>query len=59
MSLQGEVDVWRKKFKEKNEEASELSEKLIMAETSLEAMKKRQITAVKEVTNKKMPTTMT
>ncbi|CAK85171.1 unnamed protein product (macronuclear) [Paramecium tetraurelia] len=49
VSLQGEVDVWRKKFKEKNEEASELSEKLIMAETSLEAMKKRQTTQVKEV----------
>ncbi|CAD8044838.1 unnamed protein product [Paramecium primaurelia] len=49
ISLQGEVDVWRKKFKEKNEEASELSEKLIMAETSLEAMKKRQIVQVKEV----------
>ncbi|CAD8133307.1 unnamed protein product [Paramecium octaurelia] len=49
ISLQGEVDVWRKKFKEKNEEASELSEKLIMAETSLEAMKKRQVVQVKEV----------
>ncbi|CAD8067109.1 unnamed protein product [Paramecium primaurelia] len=49
ISLQGEVDVWRKKFKEKNEEASELSEKLIMAETSLEALKKRQITQIKEV----------
>ncbi|CAD8135679.1 unnamed protein product [Paramecium pentaurelia] len=49
ISLQGEVDVWRKKFKEKNEEASELSEKLIMAETSLEAMKKRQTTQVKEI----------
>ncbi|CAD8173066.1 unnamed protein product [Paramecium octaurelia] len=49
ISLQGEVEVWRRKFKEKNEEASELSEKLIMAETSLEALKKRQITQIKEV----------
>ncbi|CAD8087476.1 unnamed protein product [Paramecium sonneborni] len=49
ISLQSEVDVWRKKFKEKNEEASELSEKLIMAETSLEALKKRQISQIKEV----------
>ncbi|CAD8151543.1 unnamed protein product [Paramecium octaurelia] len=49
ISLQGEIDVWRRKFKEKNEEASELSEKLIMAEASLEALKKRQITQVKEI----------
>ncbi|CAD8053044.1 unnamed protein product [Paramecium sonneborni] len=64
ISLQGEVDVWRKKFKEKNEEASELSEKLIMAETSLEAMKKRQTVQVKEVNvtktnNNKIGATMT
>ncbi|CAK73011.1 unnamed protein product (macronuclear) [Paramecium tetraurelia] len=49
ISLQGEIDVWRRKFKEKNEEASELSEKLIMAEASLEALKKKQITQVKEI----------
>ncbi|CAD8080963.1 unnamed protein product [Paramecium sonneborni] len=49
ISLQGEVDIWRKKFKEKNEEVSDLSEKLIMVETSLEALKKRQISQTKEV----------
>ncbi|CAD8185005.1 unnamed protein product [Paramecium pentaurelia] len=49
MSLQGEVDVWRQKCKEKNEEASELSQKLIMAEISLQNLKNRQITQIKDV----------
>jgi len=35
------VEVWKKKFRDKNSESADLSEKLTMAETELDAIKKR------------------
>lgn len=48
ITLQGEIEVWKKKFRDKNSEAADLSEKLTMAETELEALKKKQVTVQKE-----------
>ncbi|CAD8049648.1 unnamed protein product [Paramecium sonneborni] len=48
ISLQGEVELWKKKFKQQNEINSDISEKLTMAETQLEALKKSKITVTKE-----------
>ncbi|CAD8046364.1 unnamed protein product [Paramecium primaurelia] len=48
ISLQGEVELWKKKFKQQNEINSDISEKLTMAETQLEALKKSKVTVTKE-----------
>lgn len=46
--MQGEVELWKKKFKQQNELCSDVSEKLTMAEAQLEAIKKSKITVTKE-----------
>ncbi|CAD8151424.1 unnamed protein product [Paramecium pentaurelia] len=56
ISLQGEVELWKKKFKQVNEQNSDLAEKLTMAETQLEAIKKRQVTVTKETEVRKSGT---
>lgn len=41
--------MWKKKFRDKNSESADLSEKLTMAETELEALKKKGVTVTKEI----------